>query len=90
MAVMNRHDRRAAVARARRGHRPGYTHRLLAGLGNGMLLKAGVHHVAIEHDGWRSIYRGGSCDCCPNISVSGPDGVVIIDERGVSTKRARS
>jgi len=79
---MNRRDRRAAAARARRGHRSGYTHRLLAGLGNGMPLKPGVHHVAIEHDHWCTIYQGGDCNCVPNISVSGPDGVIIIDERG--------
>jgi hypothetical protein len=80
---VNRRDRRAAASRARRGHRPGYTHRLLAGLGNGMPLKAGVHHVAIEHDHWCAIYRGGDCNCVPDISVSHPgDDVTVIDECG--------
>jgi hypothetical protein len=84
---MNRHDRRAAAAHARRHARTGYLHRILAGLGASMPLKPGVHITTIEHDGWCSIYHGGSCDCCPNISVSHPSGdVTVIDERGQSRR----
>ena len=50
----------------------------------------GVHFTTIEHDPGCSIYRGGGCSCVPDISVCGPDGVIVIDERGNGTKRARS
>jgi hypothetical protein len=85
---MNRHQRRRAAALAR--GRTGYMHRVLAAVRNGaMPTKPGVHHCTIEHDADCAIYRGGACCCVPNISVSGPDGVVAVDERGVGTKRAR-
>jgi len=77
--VVNRHERRAAAARARRV-RTGYLHRIVGG---DLPLRPGVHIAAIEHDHWCAIYRGGGCDCVPNISVSSPGGdVTVIDERG--------
>jgi hypothetical protein len=45
-----------------------------------------VHIITIEHDHWCAIYCGGGCNCVPDISVSEPDGVVVIDERGVAGK----
>jgi hypothetical protein len=86
---VNRRERRAAAARTR-GRRTGYMHRVLAAMRDGALPKSGVHTCAIEHDPGCAIYRGGACCCVPDISVSGPDGVTVIDERGVGTKRARS
>jgi hypothetical protein len=81
---MNRHERRRAAAQAR-GHRTGYLHRIAA-FGNGKLTP-GVHLATIEHDHTCAIYRGGDCDCVPDISVSGPDGAVTtIDERGNATR----
>jgi hypothetical protein len=78
---MNRHARRAAAARHR-----GYAHRL-----RGLCLPAGVHHAIIEHDPDCAIHRGRDCSCVPDISIAGPDGdVAMIDERGVSIRRARS
>jgi hypothetical protein len=82
---MNRHDRRRAAAMG--GCRTGYEHRLAAA---GLHMTPGVHHATIEHDGWCAIYRGGQCTCVPNITISGPDGVTVIDEVGVPTKRAKS
>jgi hypothetical protein len=78
---MNRHARRAAAARARRGVRPGYLHRILSA---DLALRPGVHIAAIEHDRGCAIYRGGDCDCVPDISMSSADSgdVTIVDERG--------
>jgi hypothetical protein len=53
-------------------------------------LRPDVHITTIEHDDTCGVFRGAGCDCVPNISVSGPDGVIIIDEHGGITKRARS
>jgi hypothetical protein len=87
--AVNRHARRAAAARAR-GRRGGYLHRLVAAMAGGMMPAVGVHLTTIEHDGDCAIYHGQGCDCVPDISVSGPDGVVAIDERGTARKVARS
>jgi hypothetical protein len=81
---MNRRDRRRA---ATIGRRIGYEHRLVAAAGN---LGPGVHHATVEHDGWCAIYQGGQCNCVPNITISGPDGVTVIDEAGVPMKQAKS
>jgi hypothetical protein len=87
---MNRHDCRAAAAR---GRRTGYAHRFAAAMRAGaMTTKPGVHFANIEHDPDCGIYRGCGCgcDCVPDISISGPDDVTVIDEHGIGTKRARS
>jgi hypothetical protein len=87
---VKRHDRRRAAA-LNRGRRTGYIHRIATATRSGAMKPTpGVHVATIEHDGACSIYRGQDCDCVPDISVSGPNGVTIIDERGVGTKRARS
>jgi hypothetical protein len=87
---MNRHARRRAAA-LNRGRQVGYLHRIAAAMASGSMKPTlGVHFASIEHDPDCSIYRGAGCDCVPDISVSGPDGVTVIDEHGVGTKRARS
>ena len=79
---MNRHERRRAAAQAR--GRTGYAHRIAA-FGNG--LTPGVHIATVEHDHTCGIYRGGDCDCVPNVSVSDPHGgVTVVDERGNATR----
>jgi hypothetical protein len=86
---VNRHARRAAVARAR--CKRGYLHRLLAAHRTGTLpAAAGVHHVVVEHDHWCAIYGGGHCSCVPDISVASPDSVTVIDADGHGTRRAKS
>jgi hypothetical protein len=36
------------------------------------------------------IYTGAGCDFVPDIGISSPDDVTVIDERGVVTKPAKS
>jgi len=83
---MNRHDRRRAAALA---HRTGYLHRVVGAMRSGMP-KSGIHHAVVEHDRGCGIYRGAGCDCVPDISISGPDSVTVIDERGIGRKVVRS
>jgi hypothetical protein len=78
---MNRAARRAAAARLR-GRRTGYVHRLVAARTSGALPTPGVHHVIVEHDRACAIYRGAGCTCVPDITTTGPNGVVVIDELG--------
>jgi hypothetical protein len=86
---MNRHARRRAAALAR-GRRTGYLHRLASAMSrDGIKPAVGVHLAKIEHDPNCSIYVGQGCNCVPDISVSGPDGITVIDERGVGTKQVR-
>jgi hypothetical protein len=76
---VNRHERRRSAA-LNRGRRTGYLHRILGG---GLSLRPGVHIAAVAHDHWCNIYRGGHCNCVPDISISHPgDDVTVIDERG--------
>jgi hypothetical protein len=82
---MNRHERRRLAA-INRGRQTGYLHRLVSALDGA---KVGVHIASIEHDPSCGIYRGKDCDCCPDISVSGPDGITVVDEDGISTRQAR-
>jgi hypothetical protein len=87
---MNRHERRRLAA-LNRGRRTGYLHRLVSALGqDGMQPTTGLHFANVEHDPSCSIYRGAGCSCVPDISVSGPDGVSVIDEAGELRKVARS
>ena len=84
---MNRHQRRRQAA-LNRGRQPGYIHRILAAQRNGALAPTpGVHFTTIEHDAGCGIYRGGCCDCVPDISVA--DGVTVIDERGGVSRTSR-
>ena len=86
---MNRHARRRAAALAR-GRRTGYLHRLASAMSrDGMKPTVGVHIASIQHALGCGIYRGEGCDCVPDISVSSPDGVTVIDEYGQGTKVAR-
>jgi hypothetical protein len=84
---MNRHERRRAAAL---GRRPGYLHRIVGAMRAGALPKSGVHHAIIEHDRTCGTYRGAACNCVPDISISGPDNVTVIDECGVGRKVAKS
>jgi hypothetical protein len=87
---MNRHARRRQAA-LNRSRRTGYLHRIVQALGqDGNRPAVGIHFAAIEHDPACGIYRCARCDCVPAISVSGPEGVTVIDERGVGIRRARS
>jgi len=80
--MMNRRARRRAAALNRR---TGYLHRLAA-----FMPAPGVHVATIEHDRSCAIYRGSGCSCVPNISICGPDGVTVIDERGVARRVMQS
>jgi hypothetical protein len=86
---MNRHDRRAHVAKSRR--RPGYVHRLQA-----IAQEAGagtVSHILVHHAPECAIYTNrGECTCTPDISIH-PDGgrtVIVIDEDGTTEEVATS
>jgi hypothetical protein len=41
---------------------------------------------------WCAIYKGGACDCVPNISMHPIDDaeVIIVDEHGQTTRRPTS
>jgi hypothetical protein len=49
--------------------------------------------VIVQHDDWCGIYRGGGCDCTPDVSLH-PHGdagdVTIVDEEGRPKKVAAS
>lgn len=87
---MNRHTRRRAAA-LKRGRRTGYLHRIMAAaLGSdGTKPTVGLHMYNVEHDPSCAIYRGKGCDCVPDISVSGPDGISVIDADGQGSKQVR-
>jgi hypothetical protein len=85
---MNRHQRRAIQAQARRCG-PEYLNRILAAAQSGALPATGFLQAAIEHDDRCGLFQGQGCSCCPNISVVTPSGVVVIDEHGVGRKVAR-
>jgi hypothetical protein len=90
---MNRAARRAAAARARRGRRPGYLHRVVAAhAAHADQLRGKLVHSIIEHDAWCSIYQGGPCCCVPNISLRphGGGDVIVVDEDGRTRKVAVS
>jgi hypothetical protein len=52
--------------------------------------KSGVRQPHDELPTPAGFFRGGGCDCMPEIWMSGPDGVVTIDARGIGIRRARS
>lgn len=87
---MNRHQRRRLAA-LNRGRRTGYLHRIMAAALGSDATKptVGLHIASIEHDSGCGIYQGKGCDCIPDISVSGPDGISVIDEDGQCTKQVR-
>jgi hypothetical protein len=92
----NRHQRRRAAAVARRlashgtaqAPRRGYVGRLLTAIDRGGLAR-GVHSVSCVHSASCGMRSGAQCDCTPEISVSGPDGVTEIDEAGNPRRHTR-
>jgi hypothetical protein len=71
------------------GARTGYVHRLAAAhsaLGDDLRDK--VAHAVIQHDSWCAIYKGGACDCVPDISLHPCDGgdVIVVDQEGRTKK----
>jgi len=85
---MNRAARRAAKARTR-GRRMNYWDRILAARTSGAMPRANVHICNIEHVRTCGIFHGAACNCVPEISVSGPNGIVVIDEHGNGRKMTR-
>jgi hypothetical protein len=84
---MNRHERRRQAALNRR---TGYQHRMIAAFASGAVSATpGIHVATVEHDPDCSIYRGGGCDCVPDISISLNGTVLVIDERGQVGRKTR-
>ena len=80
---MNRHERRAAQAKQRKGS--GYLGRLLASpQPQGA---PGVHHVYIQHDDWCGFFKGGDCNCDPDMHrrAEGGDTIEVINLDGSVT-----
>lgn len=82
---MNRHERRAHVAKSRR-RQTGYVHRLLAA--QEAIAQAGagtVTHLIVNHATECAIHTSrGGCNCVPHMSAH-PEGgktVLVIDEDG--------
>ncbi|QRM28684.1 hypothetical protein [Microvirga sp. VF16] len=88
---MNRHQRRARAARARK-HGTGYLGRLLAYQTSLLAGKPGVHHVTIAHDDGCSMFRGGPCTCSPDMHshAHGSDVVEVIELDGSVTRTRAS
>jgi hypothetical protein len=89
----NRHARRRAAALGRQivgtaqpPRRVGYIGRLVVATG---WLPRGTHRVVCEHAEGCAMRSGGQCSCVPEISISGPDGVTVIDEAGNPLKVTR-
>jgi hypothetical protein len=86
----SRKRRRRAAAQARQivshgtthpPRRTGYLGRLLAAANRGWQPSHGGT-VSCVHSPECRMRSGGACSCVPEISVSGPDGITVIDERG--------
>ncbi len=64
---MNRKERRARLAMAReKKFVEDYVKHLPASTD---INAPGVHHMVFYHDTWCNIYRGGSCNCEPDIKL---------------------
>jgi hypothetical protein len=63
-------------------------HREAAAIDRGGLTR-GVHSVSCVHSASCGMRSGGQCDCTPEISVSGPDGVTEIDDAGNPRRHTR-
>jgi len=62
---MNRKERRIRDAMARETkYVKGYVEHLP---GSTDIKAPGVHHIVMYHDTWCNIYRGGTCNCEPDI-----------------------
>ena len=52
------------------GNEPAYMRQLSELCRKGRLpAEAGVHHIDIYHDDWCASFRGGACDCEPEIKI---------------------
>jgi hypothetical protein len=81
---MNRRQRRAAAAQARK--RPSYITRVLAAA-KACPLPAGLSEGFILHADACTFHSDGTCCCTPEISIHRPDGdILVVDEDGVATK----
>ena len=91
--MVNRHERRRAAAPARRASGPrGDMHRINAALAALGGMRGQAVHGVIEHDPTCAIYRGGPCNCVPNVSLH-PDGggdVIVVDQDGRGKKSVKS
>jgi hypothetical protein len=38
-----------------------------------------VSHATVSHDTWCKIYRGGECDCVPDVEISFPSRGTIVE-----------
>jgi hypothetical protein len=88
---MNRHQRRARAARARK-QGTGYLGRLLISRTSLLAGKPGVHHVTIAHDDGCSMFQGGRCACTPDMhsQAHGSDVVEVIEIDGSVTRTRAS
>ena len=50
----------------KQGKEPNYAAAVRRALGSAQI-PPGFHNVQILHDGWCAIFRGGACDCNPEI-----------------------
>jgi hypothetical protein len=85
---MNRHQRRAERARARK-QGTGYMGRIASAPWSH---PPGVHHVTVAHDGWCGIFKGKDCTCTPDIyrRADGSDVIETVAADGSITKARAS
>jgi hypothetical protein len=81
---VNRHERRAHVAKSRR-RQTGYVHRLLAA--QEAIAQAGagtLSHLVVHHAPDCSIHTNCECNCVPDMSLHQEGGktMLVIDEDG--------
>jgi len=75
---MNRHARRAHVAKSRR-RQSGYIHRLQA------IAQAGagtVSHLVVHHAPECAFHTNRECNCVPEMSLHDGEKIMLIDEDG--------
>ena len=51
-----------------------YMKKLLKLQAEGKLPKVGIHDVSVAHDDWCQVYKGGYCNCDPDIKLRKPLG----------------
>jgi len=49
-----------------------YMKKLLKFQSEGKLPKVGLHEVNVAHDDWCQVYKGGYCNCDPDIQLRRP------------------
>jgi hypothetical protein len=83
---MNRAARRRAAAIARHHPGQGYVDRILRGFHP----SRGRYDCMVEHQRGCAMRHGGPCTCVPSISITEPDGsIVMVDEHGNPRKATR-